>query len=616
MQAKVDLTKEYGLILDGGGARGAYQLGAWKALGEAGVKVPAVAGTSVGALNGALIRMGDVKQAEKIWSEMTFSRVMDVDDAWMERLFNKENTLGEVISEMKKRLSDGGIDITPLKNLIHEMVDEKKIRESGMEFCLLTFSISDMKELDLSIHDLPERLLEDFLLARAYLIGIKNDKLHGRTYVDGGVINNVPTGSLVKRGYKNLIQIRIYGPGREPRVKLSEDTTMYEIAPRVKLGSIIEFYGKRSRQNLKIGYYDAKRMIYGLAGTIYYIEQTRKEWYYEKILSGLSEIEKAEIAFVLKLSHGFSDETLYMAMLEASAKLLHVPKYQIYTVQALEEAVYRRYERLRDQINLPRFVHVFMEIRKDSKMNLKGRNFLTLKDFTPDEIMYLVDLAADLKEKKKQGITGNSLKGKNIALIFEKPSTRTRCAFTVGACDEGGIPTYLSEHDIQLGHKESIQDTARVLGRMFDGIEFRGFKHEHVEELKPPRASKALNEHWDLAVLSKTLATIEVHADVEYDFEEAKLGNLYTEEAYAYFQRLQFKNLLSRFDVQTEAPSIEETFCAIETKKEAETYLKKLEEAKVVGAAVTKIQKIYCHYLPCRQLLEELHSVHHRKRQR
>ena len=81
--------------------------------------------------------------------------------------------------------------------------------------------------------------------------------------------------------------------------------------------------------------------------------------------------------------------------------------------------------------------------------------------------------------------------------------------------------------------------------------------HEHVEELKPPRASKALNEHWDLAVLSKTLATIEVHADVEYDFEEAKLGNLSTEEAYAYFQRLQFKNLLSRFDVQTEAPSIE-----------------------------------------------------------
>lgn len=116
-------------------------------------------------------------------------------------------------------------------------------------------------------------------------------------------------------------------------------------------------------------------------------------------------------------------------------------------------------------------------------MNLKGRSFLTLKDFTPEEIMYLIDLAADLKAKKKQGITGNSLKGKNIALIFEKPSTRTRCAFTVGASDEGGVPTYLSQHDIQLGYKESVKDTARVLGRMFDGIEFRGFKHEHVEQL-------------------------------------------------------------------------------------------------------------------------------------
>lgn len=116
-------------------------------------------------------------------------------------------------------------------------------------------------------------------------------------------------------------------------------------------------------------------------------------------------------------------------------------------------------------------------------MNLKGRNFLTLKDFTRKEIEYLVDLAAELKENKKVGITGNRLKGKNIALIFEKPSTRTRCAFTVGCIDEGGHPEYLGKDDIQLGHKESVEDTAKVLGRMFDGIEFRGFKQETVEEL-------------------------------------------------------------------------------------------------------------------------------------
>ena len=116
-------------------------------------------------------------------------------------------------------------------------------------------------------------------------------------------------------------------------------------------------------------------------------------------------------------------------------------------------------------------------------MNLKGRNFLTLKDFTTEEIEYLLDLAAKLKADKKNGILGNRLKGKNIALIFEKPSTRTRSAFTVACLDEGGHPEYLGKEDIQLGHKESVEDTARVLGRMFDGIEFRGFKQENVEKL-------------------------------------------------------------------------------------------------------------------------------------
>ena len=116
-------------------------------------------------------------------------------------------------------------------------------------------------------------------------------------------------------------------------------------------------------------------------------------------------------------------------------------------------------------------------------MNLFGRHFLTLKDFSREEIEYLLDLAAKLKDEKKKGITGDRLKGKNIALLFEKPSTRTRCAFVVGARDEGAFREYLGKDDIQLGHKESVADTARVLGRMFDGIEFRGFKHSTVEEL-------------------------------------------------------------------------------------------------------------------------------------
>jgi len=114
---------------------------------------------------------------------------------------------------------------------------------------------------------------------------------------------------------------------------------------------------------------------------------------------------------------------------------------------------------------------------------LKGKSLLTLHDFSKEQITYLLDLASELKSKKRMGIKGDLLKGKNIALIFEKPSTRTRCAFTVAAVDEGAHPEYLGKNDIQLGYKESVKDTARVLGRMFDGIEFRGFSQAVVEDL-------------------------------------------------------------------------------------------------------------------------------------
>ena len=115
--------------------------------------------------------------------------------------------------------------------------------------------------------------------------------------------------------------------------------------------------------------------------------------------------------------------------------------------------------------------------------SLVGRHFLKLLDFTPDEIRYLLDLSARLKADRKVGRRGRSLAGKSVALIFEKPSTRTRCAFTVACVDEGAHPEYLGKGDIQLGKKESVADTARVLGRMFDGIEFRGFAHATVETL-------------------------------------------------------------------------------------------------------------------------------------
>ena len=124
-----------------------------------------------------------------------------------------------------------------------------------------------------------------------------------------------------------------------------------------------------------------------------------------------------------------------------------------------------------------------MMIGRGKTMNLKNRNFLKLLDFSTEEINYLLDLSAELKDKKKKGIPHKECEGKNIALIFEKASTRTRCAFEVAAADLGMHPVYLDPSGSQLGKKESIADTARVLGRMFDGIEYRGYGQDRVEAL-------------------------------------------------------------------------------------------------------------------------------------
>lgn len=143
-----------------------------------------------------------------------------------------------------------------------------------------------------------------------------------------------------------------------------------------------------------------------------------------------------------------------------------------------------------------------------TKPNLKGKSFLAEKDFTEEELLYFLDLAAELKEKKKNGIPHRYLEGKNVALLFEKTSTRTRCAFTVACTDLGAHPEYLGKNDIQLGKKESVEDTAKVLGRMFDGIEFRGFAHSTVDSLAKNSGVPVWNGLTDLWHPTQTLADL------------------------------------------------------------------------------------------------------------
>ena len=163
-----------------------------------------------------------------------------------------------------------------------------------------------------------------------------------------------------------------------------------------------------------------------------------------------------------------------------------------------------------------------------TKPSLKGRSFLAEKDFTEEELLYLIDLAAELKEKKKNGIPHHYLEGKNVALLFEKTSTRTRCAFTVACTDLGANPEYLGKNDIQLGKKESVEDTAKVLGRMFDGIEFRGFAHATVESLAANSGVPVWNGLTDMWHPTQTLAdllTIKEHLGKLKDIKLVYVGD-------------------------------------------------------------------------------------------
>ena len=171
-------------------------------------------------------------------------------------------------------------------------------------------------------------------------------------------------------------------------------------------------------------------------------------------------------------------------------------------------------------------------------VNLKGRSFLTLMDFTPEEIRYMLDLAHDLKAKKRAGILGETMKGKNVVLLFEKTSTRTRCAFETGALEEGAHVTFLDSKSSQMGKKESLEDTAKVLGRFYDGIEYRGYDQKVVEDLAKYAGVPVWNGLTDVDHPTQILAdllTIEEH--VAKPLRECKVvfvGDVRNNMAYAW----------------------------------------------------------------------------------
>lgn len=281
MELQLDTTKTYAIALEGGGARGAYQVGAWRALEDAGIRYNAVSGTSVGALNGAMMVMRDLPNAEKLWKDIRFSQVMNVDDETMDRIMKLDfDNFGQVktaLRTIRDIIKAGGMDVEPLRKLLAEWVDEEKIRSSGVAFFLPTYSLTDREAVEVDAGEVPVGELSGMLLASAYFPAFKQEQIGGKNYTDGGFVDSVPISPLIRRGYKDLIVIRLNSIGVERRVKIPGDTTVITIAPKQELGNMMNFSSELSAVNMALGYYDAQKVLYGLVGETYYIDRTLSE---------------------------------------------------------------------------------------------------------------------------------------------------------------------------------------------------------------------------------------------------------------------------------------------------------------------------------------------------
>ena len=344
MELKLDNSKTYAIALEGGGAKGAYEVGVWQALEEAGIKYNAVSGTSVGALNGAMMVMRDLEGAIRAWKDIRLSDVIDLEGDQEENLHKILNgevdlrDIQELIPQALDIIRNRGLDVAPLRAWVHEVADEKKIKKSDVEFFVSTVSLTDKKGLEVKVNDLPEDEICDMLLASAYHPSFRLEKLGGKYYADGGFVDTLPLHVLVENGYKDIIAVRIPGHGIERRFRIPEDVNITLISTNSDLGGVLNFDAEQSRRDMLIGYLDAKRVLYGLYGEKYYIERTMsdREALRQLIdradeganLRRLCERELPRVARRLNVSGGDYYE-LFIAVLELEAETLGIENKRI-----------------------------------------------------------------------------------------------------------------------------------------------------------------------------------------------------------------------------------------------------------------------------------------------
>ena len=352
----------YGLVFEGGGAKGSYHIGAYRAIMEEGLEIGAITGTSIGALNGAMIVQGDYEKCLGLWEDIKYSMVISANDEEIERLKHKKldkDDLYTLTEKLKAIISDRGFDITPFKELLNEYIDEEKIRNSTIDFGMVTVNLTDFKPIKIFKEDIPYGAMREYLLASSYLPVFKNEKLGGKRFLDGAFYDNLPFKLLQSKGYNDLIIVRTLAKGMTR--KIDPNLGAIIISPSDDIGDTFSFDHETARRNIELGYYDGLRAIRGLKGYRYYIEPKGEEFYFNKLLN-ISENQISNIKQYLKipnipekrivfeciipkmasamgLNKTFDYEDFVIALLERKASSLDINRFSIYSFEDLLELV-------------------------------------------------------------------------------------------------------------------------------------------------------------------------------------------------------------------------------------------------------------------------------------
>lgn len=274
-----------GLALEGGGAKGSYQAGAYFAMKKCGIKVDAVAGTSIGSLNGALIASHDEDKMLSLWRDATMMELLGIDDAKAHEILKSGLSFKKIkisFTEIYKAFKNRGLDMSNYRALVRNAVDEEKLRKSDIIFGLTTVKVHNLEPMEKFITEIPEGQIHDYITASSFLPVFKKEKLiDDGYYLDGGFYNLSPSDMLEKIGCDKIYVINIKGIGfRKPKFK--SKTEIIEIKPKGKLGSMIVFDKNTTEENIQRGYNDTLKILGRIDGKNYYFKK-KSNWYYKRL---------------------------------------------------------------------------------------------------------------------------------------------------------------------------------------------------------------------------------------------------------------------------------------------------------------------------------------------